>query len=77
MTLYSLNICDRGGQVLHSNRVTARDVHTALMKANRRFYQLASRPSDTLDRQGHIDVADAEGRTVARLIMTESFAAMR
>ena len=77
MTLYSLKICDRGGQVLHSNRVTARDVHTALGKANRRFRQLVSRPLETMDPMGHIDVTDVEGRTVARLVMSESLVAMR
>jgi hypothetical protein len=77
MMQYSLNICDRGGRILDSNPVTARDVQTALMEANRRFHQLVSHPLDTMDPMGHIDVTDTQGRTVARLVMAESFAAMR
>jgi hypothetical protein len=77
MALYSLNICSRDGEVLDTRRVTACGVHAALVKANRRFHQLVTRPLDAMDPQGHIDVTDLEGRTVARLVLAESFAAMR
>lgn len=77
MTTYSLNICDRSGAVLRTERANAKDAQTALIEANRLFCRLASDPSRLLDQQGRIDVTDSDGRTVARLVMTESIAAMR
>ncbi|MDQ0838681.1 DUF6894 family protein [Sphingomonas faeni] len=77
MTTYSLNICDRTGMVLRIEPVNANDAQTALIEANRLFCRLASSPSGLLDQHGRIDVTDSDGRTVARLVMTESIAAMR
>jgi hypothetical protein len=77
MTLYSLNICDRAGRVLRSNRVAASDVHGALGHANRRLRRLIDRPAETMDLLGHIDVTDRDGRTVARVMMAETLASMR
>jgi len=72
-----MNVCARDGVILQTDSVSARDAEGALIEANRLFCGLASRSSDILDLQGRIDVTDDDGRTVARLIMTESIAAMR
>jgi hypothetical protein len=77
MPTYSMNVCARDGLILQTNSVSVKDAESALIEANRLFCRLASRSSDILDLQGRIDVTDDEGRTVARLIMTESIAAMR
>jgi hypothetical protein len=77
MPTYSMNVCARDGLILQTNFVSVKDAESALIEANRLFCRLASRSSDILDLQGRIDVTDDEGRTVARLIMTESIAAMR
>jgi hypothetical protein len=77
MQIYLLNVCARDGMILRTDPVSAKDAQCALIEANRLFCRLASNPSDILDLQGRIDVTDDEGRTVARLIMTETIAAMR
>jgi hypothetical protein len=76
MPTYYMNVRARDGVILQTDSVSARDAEGALIEANRLFCRLASRSSDILDLQGRIDVTD-DGRTVARLIMTESIAAMR
>lgn len=77
MPSYYMNVCARDGVILQTDSVSASDAEGALIEANRLFCRLASRSSDILDLQGRIDVTDDDGRTVARLIMTESIAAMR
>ncbi len=77
MPTYYMNVCGRDGAILQTDSVSASDAEGALIEANRLFCRLASRSSDILDLQGRIDVTDDDGRTGARLIMTESIAAMR
>ena len=74
MGLFFLHVCDPAGQMLSRRRVEAHDVNGALAEANRRACAIAATP-DT-PRPGRIDVADGEGRTLARLVWSEVAAAI-
>ena len=77
MALFFLRTCDCSGRVLADRQVEARDLNAALVKANRRVCRAVARARDGRgDAPGRIDVADGEGRTVARLLFSEVAAAL-
>lgn len=77
MTRYFLRSCDRAGSVVHDACVEAPDVHAALAIANHRFRSMVRRDAaQALDPLERIDIADGQGHTVARLICSETIAAM-
>ena len=75
MSRYILRFFDRAGSVWQNLPVEARDVHAALAIANHR---LRSPVADAVNARSldRIDVADGQGRTVARLICSEALAAL-
>lgn len=74
---FFLRTCDPGGQILHDRGVEARDVQEAMALANVRCRAMLRRDRGTdavtFER---IDVADARGRTVARLTRSEALQSM-
>jgi hypothetical protein len=77
MTLFLLQTFDRAGRILHDKPFEADDVYDALAHANRSLCKMVSGADRRrVDPNGHIDVADRNGRSVARVMCAEAIASI-
>ncbi|WP_414713835.1 DUF6894 family protein [Sphingomonas sp.] len=77
MNLFHLHTLDRGGRILHRRPVEAADVYRALAHANRSLCRMMEDAAPRfVDPDGRIEVADCEGRILARVMCAEAIATM-
>ena len=77
MTLFSLQSLDGTGHITADQSIEVRDVYAALARANVHLHELAYATGGlAAELPTRIDIADQDGRTVARLLRSEAMLAM-
>jgi hypothetical protein len=72
MLTYYQRTCDRKGTILSQEKLKARCLQDAMAHVNSRLSSMArQKPSHQFDPSGRIEIADYDGRPVARIYCAE------
>ena len=71
MLTYYQRVCDRKGTTLREERLEAPDLRHAMAQVNRRLCSIRRATTPAFDPNGRIEIADCDGRPVARIYCAE------